>query len=75
MVQQNNDVTVEEDHQNSGNTHDNVDGGDGQLAVIVHRNHETIIEDSEKQPLVQQNNDVVVEENHQNSVFESCTLF
>ena len=67
LVQQNNDVIVEENHQNSGNTHDNVDGDDGQLAVIVHRNHETIIDDSEEQPSVQQNNDVIVEENHQNS--------
>ena len=75
LVQQNNDVIAEENHQNSGNAHDNVDGDDGQLAVIVHRNHETIIEDSEKQPLVQQNNDVIVEENHQNSVFQSCSLF
>ena len=75
LVQQNNDVIAEENHQNSGNAHDNVDGDDGRLAVIVHRNHETIIEDSEEQPLVQQNNDVIVEENHQNSVLQSCTLF
>ena len=60
LVQQNNDVIAEENHQNSGNAHDNVDGDDGKLAVIVHRNHETIIEDSEEQPLVQQNNDVIV---------------
>ena len=77
LVQQNNDVIAEENHQNSGNANDglHVDGDDGKLAVIVHRNRETTIEDSEEQPLVQQNNDVVVEENHQNSVFQSCSLF
>ena len=48
---------------------------DGKLAVIVHRNHEAMIGDSEEQPLVQQNNDTIVEENHQNSVLQSCTLF
>ena len=67
LIQQNNDVMVEGNHQNSGNAHDNVDGDDGRLAVIVHRNHETVIKDSDEQPLVQQNNDVIVEENHQNS--------
>ena len=75
MVQQNNDVITEENHQNSGNAHDNVDGDDGKLAVIVHRNHEAMIEDSEEEPLVQQNNDTMVEEKHQNSVLQSCTLF
>ena len=75
LVQQNNDVIVEENNQNSLNTHDNVDSDDGKLAVIVHRNRKTMIddiEDSEKQPLVQQSNDVTVNENDQNSVFEYC---
>ena len=78
LVQQNNDVTVEEDHQNSENTHGNIDGDDGKLTVIVHRNREALIddvEDPEEQPLVQQNNDTILEENDQNSVFQSCTLF
>ena len=77
LLQQNNDVIAEENHQNSGNAHDNVDGDDGQLAVIMHRNRKTTIddiEDSEKQPLVQQN-DAIVEENDQNSVLQSCSLF
>ena len=75
LVQQDNDVIVEENNQNSLNTHDNVDSDDGKLAVIVHRNRKTMIddiEDSEKQPLVQQSNDVTVNENDQNSVFEYC---
>ena len=70
LVQQNKDEIVEENNQNSGNAYNNVDGDDGQLAVIVHRNRETVsddIEDPEEQPLVQQNNDVIVKENHQNS--------
>ena len=60
-------MIVEENNQNSGNAYDNVDGDDGQLAVIVHRNRETMIDDIEdpgKQLLVQQNNDVLVEQNH-----------
>ena len=78
LVQQNNDVSVEENHQNSENTHSNIDGDDGKLTVIVHRNREALIddiEDPEKQPLVQQNNDTILEENDQNSVLQSCTLF
>ena len=75
LVPLNSDTIVEENHKNSGNTHDNVDSDDGKLAVIVHRNHKTMIddiEDSEKQPLAQQNNDVTIKENDQNSVFEYC---
>ena len=67
LVQQNNDVRVEQNHQNSGNAYDNVDSEDGRLAVIVHRNREAMTEDSEEKPLLQQNNDVMVEENYQKS--------
>ena len=77
LVQQNNDTIVEENHKNCGNTHHNVDANDGKLAVIVHRNRKTMIndiEDPEEQPLVQQNNDVTVKESDQNSVFEYCKL-
>ena len=77
LVQQNNDVSVEEDHQNFENTH-GIDGDDGKLTVIVHKNREALIddvEDPEEQPIVQQNNDTILEENDQNSVLQSCTLF
>ena len=73
-----NHETTDENGQNSENAYDNVNGEDGQLDEIVHRNREALIDDdddddgagikdSEEQPLIQQNNDVIVEGNHQNS--------
>ena len=66
LIQQNDEVTVEEKDQNFKNAHDNVEGEDSQLTVIVHRNPEDLAEDkgsadSEEKPSIQQNNDLTVE--------------
>ena len=72
-IQQNNDLTVEND-QSFEIANDDIGDKDCKLTVIIDRNPEALIEDSNSEEEKQQNNNATVEGNDQKSVFKHCTL-